>query len=245
MTTNSDPVRGGHRASGLTGGTSSSFSDKIQPNAEHDVIDAFAPDLETEGIAGYTYKDANFTRAALVERLIQEGRLSPGARGMNGEDALNQLAADHATSLGEFDEFDRDDEETFDTDDFPKVILEDMVTIHEHAALGREYWDTPDYDDEPRTAESALEDWIQTQELDFLALAEKHAESTGEIEERSPEAWDELAESMKEQLFQFTYHGAAPEHNIAAIESGATYMGIDLAQLGSPLPTGHNLLATV
>jgi hypothetical protein len=126
-TSNTAPARGGHRASGLTGGTSSSFSDKEQTEPAASVYAGFQPELETEGIAGYTYRAEHWNREALIEQLIREKRLSPGARGMNGEDALSQLAVDYSFEHGGPLEFDREDEYTFDSDDFPKVIFGHML----------------------------------------------------------------------------------------------------------------------
>lgn len=70
-------------------------------------------------IVGYTYCSSEYSPAqwheAYVERWIAGGVLSPAARDMAVEDILNQAAA----YLG----IDRDDEYSFDSDDFPKVIL--------------------------------------------------------------------------------------------------------------------------
>ena len=67
----------------------------------------------------------------------------------------------------------------------------------------------PGYDDEPRTAESALQEWIDTEELI-------------------------LSEDETEALYQFTLHTESAEFNIRAIQQGADYAGIDLTH--SPLP---------
>lgn len=40
----------------------------------------------------YIYKGSNYTGGRLVEELIRTGVASPGARGMDVEDALNQIA---------------------------------------------------------------------------------------------------------------------------------------------------------
>lgn len=66
-------------------------------------------------VVGYTYRADMFDPACMVEVLIREGRLSPGARGMSAEEALDQLA--------EVESVDRRDESTFDSDEFPKVAL--------------------------------------------------------------------------------------------------------------------------
>ena len=68
-----------------------------------------------DAIAGYTYQADNHLPEDLVEILISQGRLAPGARGLSAEEALDQLAA--------VDGVDREDERSFDTDEFPKVIL--------------------------------------------------------------------------------------------------------------------------
>lgn len=83
-------------------------------------------------IVGYVYKAEQYTPAGIIESGIHAGWLSPGARGMSVEDALDQAAQ----YLG----VERDDERTFDTDDFPKVILahevegddENFVNEHGH-----------------------------------------------------------------------------------------------------------------
>ncbi|MGI6797954.1 hypothetical protein [Gordonia sihwensis] len=71
-------------------------------------------------IAGYTYKAENYRPDQLREMMIVEGTLSPGARGMSVEDALDQAAGANG--------IDRHDEWTFDSGDFPKVIFETQIT---------------------------------------------------------------------------------------------------------------------
>ena len=70
-------------------------------------------------IAGYTYDGDNFEAADLVEYMIAKGELSPGARGMDIEDVLNQ----HAGVNG----IDREDERSFDSSEHPKVIFNDQL----------------------------------------------------------------------------------------------------------------------
>lgn len=83
-------------------------------------LDSLREGIEGD-IAGYTYKAENFTPTALVEHLITEGRLAPGARGMTAEEALNQLAG--------IEGVEREDEYTFDSDDFPKTITAGQLTV--------------------------------------------------------------------------------------------------------------------
>lgn len=70
-------------------------------------------------VVGYQYCAQEYSpeqwRDTYLERWIQGGVLAPAARDMRVEDILNQAAA----YLG----VDRDDEYSFNSDDFPKVIL--------------------------------------------------------------------------------------------------------------------------
>lgn len=71
-------------------------------------------------IAGYTYKAENYRPTHLIELLISAGDAAPGARGMSSEDVLDQIAGERG--------IDRADEQTFDSNEFPKVVLEADVT---------------------------------------------------------------------------------------------------------------------
>ena len=72
-----------------------------------------------DDIVGYTYDTQNFEPGDLIEYMIAKGELSPGARGMNIEDVLNQ----HAGGLG----IDRQDERSYDSSEHPKVIFESQL----------------------------------------------------------------------------------------------------------------------
>lgn len=76
--------------------------------------------MKSHDIVGYTYKADNYLPEALIELMISNGTASPGARGMSAEDVLDQIAATNG--------IDREDEYSFDTDDFPKVIFADQIT---------------------------------------------------------------------------------------------------------------------
>lgn len=82
----------------------------------------------TNDIAGYTYRADNHRPDELVEALIAEGRLAPAARGMDADDTLDQLAG--------IEGIDRDDEQSFDSDEFPKVILRFQLTEDDEGWLG-------------------------------------------------------------------------------------------------------------
>ena len=57
----------------------------------------------------YIYKGSNLTPGRLVEELIRTGVASPGARGMDIEDALNQIAGANGI-----------DRDTADSAEFPR-----------------------------------------------------------------------------------------------------------------------------
>lgn len=67
---------------------------------------------------GYTYNADNFTPKALIEFMVHIRELAPAAFDMSPEVALNQLADVYG--------IDRDNEFSFDSGEFPKVILKFM-----------------------------------------------------------------------------------------------------------------------
>lgn len=77
--------------------------------------------MSATDIVGYTYKAEQYTPAGIIEQGIREEWLSPGARGMRVEDALDQAAAFNGIPI------DRAEERSFDSDEFPKVIFESDV----------------------------------------------------------------------------------------------------------------------
>jgi hypothetical protein len=70
-------------------------------------------------ITGYQYKADFYCPSDLINLLIAQGKASPAARDMEPEDVLDQIAGAEAV--------DREDEYSFDTDEFPKRVysLED------------------------------------------------------------------------------------------------------------------------
>lgn len=94
-----------------------------------DILSSLTGVGPTGDIVGYTYRADNHRPDALVEALIREGRLAPGARGMDPDEALDQLAAIEGVN--------RQDEYTFDSDEFPKVILFVNITEDDEEWLSR------------------------------------------------------------------------------------------------------------
>lgn len=76
--------------------------------------------VRADDIAGYTYQAQNYRPTALIDALIDEGRIGPDARGRDVEDVLTALASQNGV--------DRLDESSFDTAEFPKVIFESQIT---------------------------------------------------------------------------------------------------------------------
>jgi hypothetical protein len=70
-------------------------------------------------IVGYTFQAEQYTPAGLIERMVTIGELSPAARDMRPEEVLDQ----HAGACA----IDRDDEHSFDSWDFPKVVFSTMT----------------------------------------------------------------------------------------------------------------------
>ena len=75
--------------------------------------------MHATDIVGYTYRAANWHPACLVAVMVANSDLSLAARNMTTEWALDQHAGANA--------IDREDESSFDSDDFPKVILSSQV----------------------------------------------------------------------------------------------------------------------
>jgi hypothetical protein len=69
---------------------------------------------------GYTFRAENETPANLLYTLVLRGYRAPGALGMSAEAVLDQWAAEKG--------IDRQDENSFDSDTFPKIITSDQLT---------------------------------------------------------------------------------------------------------------------
>lgn len=74
-------------------------------------------------IVGYTYAVENWLPEELLEALIASGDLAPGARGIGLEAALDQLAGERG--------IDRQDERSFDSSEFPKVIFASQLNLED------------------------------------------------------------------------------------------------------------------
>ena len=75
--------------------------------------------LKADATVGYTYRAETLCPTDVVEALIASGLAAPAARDMNEEEALDQIAGANC--------IDREDESTFDSDEFPKVVFSVQV----------------------------------------------------------------------------------------------------------------------
>lgn len=66
-------------------------------------------------IAGYIYCADIYCPACIVEEMIRRREASPGARDMDVEEVLDQIASANA--------IDRYDESSYDSGEFPKVVF--------------------------------------------------------------------------------------------------------------------------
>ena len=66
-------------------------------------------------IVAYTYRAALYCPEHLIEAMIANREASPAARDMDTEEVLDQIANANA--------IDRQDEHSYDSDDFPKVVF--------------------------------------------------------------------------------------------------------------------------
>lgn len=81
-------------------------------------------------VVGYDYNGRQLCAYCLIETLISVGEASPAARDMDTDDVLDQIAQANA--------IDRDDESSYDSDEFPKVIFRDSV----HNGIPHEWYRT-------------------------------------------------------------------------------------------------------
>jgi hypothetical protein len=82
------------------------------------------PYRRAEEIAAYTYRAEVLCPSCVIEAMIAAADASPAARDMTTEDVLRQCAGANA--------IDRDDETSYDSDEFPTVVLLDQ--LHDVAA---------------------------------------------------------------------------------------------------------------
>ena len=68
----------------------------------------------------YSYQSETLHPACVIERMIANREASPAARDMDTEEVLDQIAGANA--------IDRQDEMSFDSGDFPKVVFADGIT---------------------------------------------------------------------------------------------------------------------
>lgn len=70
-------------------------------------------------LAAYSYRADIYCGECIIEKLIETKEAAPAARDMDTEKVLDQVAGANA--------IDREAEETFDSDDFPKVAFANQL----------------------------------------------------------------------------------------------------------------------
>jgi hypothetical protein len=85
--------------------------------------------IRPDTIVGYTYRADQYDPTCIIEEVIARREASPAARDMPTEDVLDQIAASNA--------IDREDERSFDSDHFPKVIFVADMSESEDEICGR------------------------------------------------------------------------------------------------------------
>lgn len=74
--------------------------------------------MKSYEIVAYTYQATIICGGCMVERLIADGKMSSGARGMKPQDALDQVLA----ANGITEEWD------YDHSEYPKIVFVDQAT---------------------------------------------------------------------------------------------------------------------
>lgn len=108
--------------------TGGQFSGTTHDEAGSVLVDGDGLDLDRfyrpgpfDDPVAYTYLADNYTPDGIVEAMVKEGRIHPefAAENPDAETVLNEVATLEGT--------DRDDEYTFDSDDFPKTVTSTMM----------------------------------------------------------------------------------------------------------------------
>lgn len=153
----------------------------------------------SDDIVGYTYKAANYPPEKILAAL--------GVADVVSEESIDERLAALAAERG----IDRDDEYSFDSDDFPKAVHEAQVSTADYAWLGREYFEG--FDGQPLTDDEALDEF---------------ADGLG------------IPTSDVNKLWEGTDYTKPASHNLTVIDNNARAHGIDLEKLGYPLPVRRN-----
>jgi len=77
----------------------------------------------SDDIVAYAYAADIYCPACTVSELMARGLAAPAAADMDTEDVLDQIAGANA--------IDRDDERSFDSNEFPKVVFRDQIDSYD------------------------------------------------------------------------------------------------------------------
>lgn len=90
--------------------------------------------MRPDDIVAYTYKADMYEPVALIEKMIEVEAIDEEL----GEDPRDFLPEVTLTELAERRGIDRDDERSFDSDDFPKVVFRDQYEDYKATHLPEE-----------------------------------------------------------------------------------------------------------
>lgn len=83
-----------------------------------------------DDIVAYTYSADMYCPPCVIEVMVAEREAAPAARFMSVEEALDQIASANA--------IDREDEASYDSGEFPKVVFRDQLEVGDNCgACGR------------------------------------------------------------------------------------------------------------
>lgn len=193
-------------------------TDGLEFHAFDDELSDRTPETASAAtVVGASYRDRRFTLPGVIAFMVGQGDLSPAALDMDPEDVLDQ----HAGACA----IDRSKPDTFDFDDFPKLLTEAEVGIADHAWLGREYWTFKADGREAFTAEGALQEWTDTVERDS---------DEGEGEQTTEGA------ALLGLLRSVSVLAIADSEKLARLQVESVVRGLNLEAFGCELPVRHN-----
>lgn len=83
-------------------------------------------------VVAYAYKADVWCGGCIVDEVCKDQGIEPFDTFIGSELALDKIAENISYSEKMGTEFDRYDERTFDSDEFPKVIFQDQIEDHEY-----------------------------------------------------------------------------------------------------------------
>lgn len=205
--------------------TGGQFAAELRPEADVDLDSS--PDVQPDVAYGfyepgsdvfsspvaYQWEDHIYTPDGLIEAMIARHRASPAARNMNVEVVLDQIA--------EAEAIDREDEYSFDTDEFPKTVTHDQLVADQTLEVIGSDGVTPVLYGEPWVSSNDIADG---QEAAVEALVWQATGDDGEPLDADIELNEDSLDTLNEQFDDFV------ELNPVLVKRATAT--VDMAQLG-------------